>query len=212
VSTAPGRNPPRRDGVIGHRSSSSNHVIRQGFPTSDAVSTFLELATLVALDDLVAIGDALVLDPHQLDPHDIRPWATRDALLTAVADSRGPGCRLARRAMGLVREGAESRPETLLRLLLVRSGLPEPELNPDIHDARGRFIGRADLVYRAARVIVEYDGDQHRTSRAQYEKDIVRLERFRDSGWPVIQVRDHGLFRTPGRTIARVRAALEGAR
>jgi hypothetical protein len=37
------------------------------------------------------------------------------------------------------------------------AGLPEPEVNPDIRNASGRFVGRGDLVYRRWRVIVEYD-------------------------------------------------------
>jgi hypothetical protein len=80
-----------------------------------------------------------------------------------IRRSRGPGDSA---GDALLRPGAESRPETLLRLLLGRAGLPEPEVNVDIRDDSGRFLGRADLVYPPWRTIVEYDGDQHRTSAA----------------------------------------------
>jgi hypothetical protein len=211
VSTAAGRNPPRGKGVIGHRSSVSTAITREGLPVSGPRSMFLELATELELDDLVSVGDALILDPYLLDPHDIRPWTNIQDLASACEGSRAPGCRRARRALKLMRQGAESRPETLLRLLLIRAGLPEPELNSDIHDAAGRFLGRGDLVYRAARVIVEYDGDHHRNSKEQYENDIMRLERFRDADWIVVQVRDRGLFVNADQTIARVRRALTRA-
>jgi hypothetical protein len=37
-------------------------------------------------------------------------------------------------------------------------------------------------------VVSEYDGDQHRTNRRQYAKDIRSLRRARELGWIVDQV------------------------
>lgn len=108
----------------------------------------------------------------------------------------------------VVRAGAESRPETLLRLLLLHAGLPEPEVNRDIRAQNGAFLGRADLAYPAFKVIVEYDGDHHRTSVRQYDADLSRFDRFLAAGWIVIRVRSRGLFVQPGQTIARVTGAL----
>jgi very-short-patch-repair endonuclease len=171
---------------------------------------FLELATLLTEDDLVAVGDALVLDPAKLDPHDLRPWISLDALRLGCRASRAHGARRARRAAAQVRQGAESPMETALRLLLIRAGLPEPELNQELFDARGRWIGRFDMVYRAARVIVEYDGDQHRTSTAQYERDISRIDRAIAAKWEVVRVRARGIHVAPAETIQRVHEALNG--
>lgn len=200
---------PRGKGVIGHESSLGMAVLRNGLPVSDPASLFIELGGLLDHDDLVAVGDALVLDPEVLDPRDPRPWVRLDDLRHAVSTCpRTPGLAAARRALALIRVGAESRPESLLRLLLERAGFPEPELNPVLVDDRGRRLGRFDLVYRDARVIVEYDGDQHRTSTTQYERDIRRLERAREAGWTVIQVRARGLWVDPAETIARVGHAL----
>lgn len=204
------RNRPRRPGVVGHVTDRDAVVRRHGMPLSEPAALFVELATMLGEEDLVAVGDALVLDPEVLDPLDIRPWIPSDELRAACAASRSPGCRRARRAVAQVRQGAESRPETLLRLLLIRSGLPEPEVNPVIRDARGRRIGRFDLVYRSAGVLVEYDGDQHRTSRVQYERDMTRLDRAIADGWRVIRIRSRGLFVVPQQTVDRVRAALPG--
>jgi hypothetical protein len=175
---------------------------------SDPVTLFIEVATELSEPDLVAVGDALVLDPAVYDPRDPRPWIDLDELREGCARSRSPGCRAARRAAAQVRVGAESRPETLLRLLLVAAGIPEPELNPELFDGVGRLIGRADLVFRRERLIVEYDGDQHRTSTLQYERDMARIDRFLAEGWRVIRVRAHGLFVDPAATVARVRSAL----
>ena len=183
-------------------------MFRFGLPVSDAVTLFLELATVLSLDDLVAVGDHLVLDPYLLDPDDPRPWVTPAALRDAAASFRGRGAVRARGAAALVRLGAESRPETLLRLLLVRAGCPEPQLNVEIRDRGGRFIGRFDLVWPERRVAGEYDGDQHRVSTLQYEKDIRRFDRATEAGWTIIRMRSRGLFRDPAETVARVRGAL----
>jgi len=153
-----------------------------------------------------------VLDPAVLDPYDIRPWATVEELRFACVRSRSPGCRQARRALERVRQGAESRTETLLRLLILGAGLKEPELGLEINDQHGRWIGRFDMVYRAERVIVEYDGEQHRTSDTQYDKDQVRIRRAITAGWNVVRVRKSGLFQRPAETVSEIREALSAAR
>ena len=37
-------------------------------------------------------------------------------------------------------------------------------------------------------VALEYDGDQHRTDRRQFVKDINRLAKMQELGWVVIRV------------------------
>lgn len=209
VATPRPRNAHRGEGVIGHLSAVSTATARHGFPLSDPLALFIELATLLDEDDLVAVGDALVLEPALLDPSDVRPWITLDDLRAGCLAARAHGVRRARRAAAKVRQGAESPMETYLRLLLVRAGLPEPELNQELFDARGRWIGRFDMVYREARVIVEYDGDQHRTSTTQYERDISRIDRAIAARWTVVRVRARGIHVVPGETVRRVREALE---
>jgi hypothetical protein len=73
---------------------------------------------------------------------------------------------VARTAVGLIRERVDSPRETWLRLSLVLAGLPTPECNLIIRDDRGP-IGRVDLVYLAYQLVIEYEGDQHRTDRGQ---------------------------------------------
>lgn len=210
VSTFAPRRPPRTRGVIGHElgPDRATIVVRGGLPVTDAASTWLQLAGVLALDDLVAAGDHLVLDPAVLDPLDLRPFLSLDELVEAAQEFRGRGSRLATEAAPLVRVGAESRPETLVRLLLARSGLPEPVVNHVVTAVDGRFIARVDLAYPELRIAIEYDGDQHRTSTQQYEHDIARFDRLHEAGWLVVRVRSHGLFRDPADTVARVARAL----
>ena len=208
VSATLPANRPRRPGIIGHVTAEDESVLREGLPVSHAARMFVELGTELSIDDLVAVGDALVLDPHVLDPREPRPWVTLEDLADAVSRSRAPGSRRARDSLALVRPGAESRPESLLRLLLMRAGLPEPELNVPLSDRAGRHIGRFDIVYRRQGVVVEYDGDQHRSSVVQYERDLDRLERVTGAGWHVVRVRARGLFVHPDATVERVCSAL----
>ncbi len=65
-----------------------------------------------------------------------------------------------------------------------------------------------DLVFRAERVIVEYDGEVHRDDD-NYFGDIRRLDALMELGWRVIRV-DRFLLRHPSVLIGKVRRALGG--
>lgn len=111
----------------------------------------------------------------------------------------------------MVRPRTDSPTETELRLDLVEFGLPEPEVNVDIFDSFGRLIAIGDLVYRRYRVIVEYDGDHHRRDRAQYERDVDRLDDLARAGWRVVRFnRSHRGIRRRQR-LERVHEALLAA-
>lgn len=182
--------PPRRKGVAGHVVSDPLMTVvrRGGLRLVDASTLWCQLAGQLSLPDLVAVGDALTLVPVFAPTWAQRPWVTLDQLTRRVQLFRGRGTANAATALTHVRPGAESRQESILRLALLEAGLPEPEVNVDICDARGRFLGRGDLVYRRWKVIVEYDGDQHRTDTRQFDRDVLRLEGFAFGGWTVVRV------------------------
>lgn len=99
------------------------------------------------------------------------------SLTSYAAAYEGRGAVFARRASGLVQFRADSPRETRLRLVLVLSGLPTPDCNPRLGNAEGP-IGWVDLVYQQFKVIIEYEGDQHRTDTRQWNIDIDRSEAF----------------------------------
>lgn len=213
VSSFRPRHAPRGRGVIGHQfaAGSAPLVMRFGLPVADAAASWVQLAGVLAEAEHVVVGDHLVLDPYLFNPSDPRPFTSIDQLAERLRDFRGRGKRAAQLALAQVRAGAESRPETLLRLLLTHAGLPEPLLNQVVRGSRGEFLGRVDMIYPQWRVIVEYDGDQHRTSTAQYERDSTRVDALRRAGFTVIRVRMRGLFVQPEATIVTVRNALHAA-
>jgi hypothetical protein len=113
---------------------------------------------------------------------------------------------IARNALDLVREHVDSPRESSLRLCLVLAGLPVPECNATIGDQE-RPYGRVDLAYLAFKVIIEYEGDQHRTDRSQWNRDIERHEDFVGDGWVLIRVTSSRM-RRPREVVLKVLAAL----
>jgi hypothetical protein len=99
-----------------------------------------------------------------------------------------PGIKKARAAIELVDPGAESPPETRLRLLIIRAGYPPPETQMSIYNEYGGFIGDVDMGWRDLKIAIEYEGKHHRMSRREFEKDIRRIDELIEEGWIVIRV------------------------
>ncbi|MWV49165.1 hypothetical protein GRS96_07720 [Rathayibacter sp. VKM Ac-2803] len=209
VAVRPPAHAPRGRGITGHSIADPElrGVRRGGLLLADGASLFVQLASVLSLDDLVAVGDALVLTPVHPRGGDTRPWVPLREMRRRVERYEGRGARAARRALDLVREGAESRRETLLRLVLSTAGLPEPELNREVFDAEG-LIGRIDLLFPRWKVAVEYEGDHHRTDRAQWDRDLVRYERLAAAGWTPVRIAATSFDADPLGCADRVRRAL----
>ncbi|MWV50979.1 hypothetical protein GRS96_17045 [Rathayibacter sp. VKM Ac-2803] len=207
VSVLDPARPPRCRGVIGHViSSTSLHFgERLGLPVTDAESTWLLLGAELPLKELVAATDHLLFTPRF--GRGDRPFATRESLTAALEAYRGRGSRALRSALADASESAASRPETDLRLVMVDAGLPEPVANAPIY-ADGRLIAIGDLVIEKWKVLVEYDGEHHRTGDAQFARDRRRLLELQLAGWIIVPVRKEGLGKGRARTIAEIRAAL----
>ena len=107
--------------------------------------------------------------------------------------------------LGLLAEPAESPMETRLRWLLLNAGLPRPIVQAKLHDARGREIARADLYYPDARLVIEYDGTNHRDRLID---DNRRQNLLVDAGFQVLRFTAADLNQRPGAVAALVRAAL----
>lgn len=188
----------RRPGVVGHRGLERRRTtVLRGHPTTTAAWTWADLASLPGLSvtDLVIAGDALVRrEPRLLDP------------LGVLARGDGPrrGARRLRAAAALLRAGSESPMETRARLAFLDAGLPEPELNATIHGVEGHFLARVDFLWREAGVVVEYEGDQHRTDRRQWQDDIARVRLLEGLGLRVIRITSRDLFEP-----SRLRALVE---
>jgi very-short-patch-repair endonuclease len=88
--------------------------------------------------------------------------AMDSALRQGLADRPALMAHRRLRSLAELAEPAESPMETRLRWLLLQARLPRPQIQTDIRNSEGRFIGRADLYYPSARLVIEYDGTSHR--------------------------------------------------
>lgn len=120
---------------------------------------------------------------------------------------RARGVRRAREALPLLSDRPESPQESKLRLILIRGGLPEPEINRAIVDTETGKEVRPDFRFRMYRLILEYQGDYHRT-KSQWRKDMTRRSRLEAQGWYVMELNADDL-RDPVELVARIRAVLE---
>ena len=189
-----------RRGVRSHyRTRPAQTTLRKGLPISTPEQTFSDLAGIgVGLVDLVVVADGMIKAGH----------TSPERLVEAAAQWSGKGCRVARRAALLGREGVDSPQETRLRLLLVLAGLPEPRVNLIIRGRDGRWRRRYDLAYEHLRLIIEYDGRQHAEDTRQWLTDIFRREELDQMHWRLVIITSEGIYREPLRTLERVRDAL----
>ena len=98
------------------------------------------------------------------------------------------GLKSLRTVLPLVDGGAASPRETRLRLLLVDAGLPRPTTQIPVVEGRGRLVRVLDMGWEDFMVGAEYDGDQHRTDRPQYAKDVRVKRKLANLGWNVTYV------------------------
>lgn len=187
----------RREGIRHHVVARTTPVVTyRGLRLSAPEQTFVELAVHLSLVDLVVVGDYFVK----------REWVTPEQL---VAHATGPlGNPAAAKAAGYVRRDVDSPMETRLRMLIVLAGLPEPKVNHKVYYADGRLRYRFDLSYPDLKIVVEYDGRQHRGDLSQWDHDVERGEWFDDAGWKHVPVFSWGIYRRPDRTLERVVKAL----
>ncbi len=75
----------------------------------------------------------------------------------------------------------------MIRVELAAAGLPKLQVNVDVRDDRGQFLARPDLSFVNYPVLIEYEGDYHRTDRAQWMKDIARTRKLETMGFSVVR-------------------------
>lgn len=171
--------------------------------------TFADLASLLGLADTVAVGDHLVCEHGPDHPGERDPLVPLDVLARYIGGIKGRhGILRAREALDLVRIGADSPPETRLRLALQDAGLPEPVLGMVLRDGYGRPVLFPDLAYPDYRLLVQYDGSHH-LSAVQSASDGRRESAALLLGWKSVVITkddvDAGDYR---RAVGRIRTEL----
>jgi very-short-patch-repair endonuclease len=148
------------------------------------------------LPDAVADLDAVLRAGH----------VERAALVRMVTSRSDNGIVLARRAVELSDQRAESLPESRLRVHLVLAGL-DPVPQYWIEDADGDRVARVDLAFPEHKVAVEYDGDWRDGESWALNRDRDRLNHVHALGWTVVFV-TAPLLRDVPRMLRTIHSAL----
>lgn len=198
----------RRKGIVGHTLLvfPSEVATVDGLPISTRARTWLDMARLLPLAELVCLGDQLIRIPRPAFEQRDKPFSTPDEMRTMMGKHKNlQGIVRARAAMDLMRIGADSAQESLMRLAMLDAGLPEPDLQITLW---GRDAGpSADAGYRARRIAIQYDGAHH-LDELQRHSDNRRDHAFRDAGWTVLVFTQEDLADGFAGAVRQIKAAL----
>ncbi len=111
------RTPPRGIGVRGHSLRRIETCALRGLPVSRPAFAWCQAAASLRRDDLVAAGDALLTGPRIGGARQPGVVAIDELEATAERLRGSPGSARVAWALPRLRAGADSRPESLLRLL-----------------------------------------------------------------------------------------------
>ncbi|TWJ20766.1 endonuclease domain-containing protein [Micromonospora endolithica] len=150
---------------------------RAGVPVTTPERTCWDLAQWLRVEDAVALVDVLVrrrlVDPARLGERAHRHAGER-------------GWRRMLRVAELTDGGAESPPESRLRVRLVLAGLPAP-VTQFVVERNGAFVARLDLAWPQWKIAIEYDGIWHHDPQ-QLHRDRRRLNRLVGDDWIVLHL------------------------
>lgn len=195
--TLPRQVPVRaRAGIKIRRASlrASEITTRRGFPVTSALRTTCDLGSRRdPLECVVAIDAAL--HAGMLDSADLYRYVEMN--------TGAKGIRRLRRAVALADGRAESPMETRLRMDLVAARLPTPAVQVELQDRAGQFLARVDLFYPDARLVIEFDGQNHRDRLAA---DLRRQNALVNAGYQLLRF-TAGDLAVRGAVAAQVRRA-----
>ncbi len=170
-------------------------VIRRGFPITSLDGTVERLLLELPFDELVCLLDSALHEGWVPQLHSLRPrQRSRFDEAFRFADGR-----------------SESPLETLLRLLLVRAGIPPEVLQLQLFDRDGVCFARLDLAWPSRRLAVEADGREHHDKLDALYNDRRRQNLVSLAGWAVLRFTWKDVLHSPGWVVEQVRAALAAA-
>jgi hypothetical protein len=171
--------PPAGIGARNERVTDDEVTLVDGIPVTTLARTALDLGRYQPRDRAVARLDALMR---------AAPFSCEEVLQLAKRHRGARGVKSLKNALPLVDGGAASPRETWLRLIYIDAGLPKPTTQIPIFDNDGTLLRTVDMSWEDFKVVSEYDGDQHRTDRPQYVKDMRVIPKIERLGFIVERV------------------------
>ena len=132
---------------------------------------------------------------------------TAAVLVDILTARRGPSPNRRRVVAELLDPWAGSVLESLLRVLLLTSGLPAPRPQYLVVDGL-EVVGRVDFAWPERRLIVEADGFAFHSDREAYRRDRARMNELERLGWRVLRFTYEDVVSRPGYVVGLVRACL----
>jgi hypothetical protein len=179
VTVVPPVDRPRGAGIRGRRRAlrPDEVVVINGVRVTVASRTFVDLAATLDEANLIVLGDAILRKRR----------ASIAALEAAIRAADGQrGVVRARRALARLDGRSASAPESLVRVRIEDAGLPRPLANIDVFDSCGGWIACPDLLYKEAKVAIEYEGERHLAKR-QFGLDLARDQLLTLAGFVVVR-------------------------
>lgn len=167
-----------------------------GVRTTSPARTWRDLAPLLSLPDLVALGDSV-----------LRHGTPFEQLAETAAHATGRGVRLLRVALPLLDARSRSRPESHLRVAVQATGLPRFQVNEPIFRSEGGWLAEPDLSLPQARLALEYQGADHAEIR-RMRRDITRERDMRLERWQTLYFGPSEVFGHAASVGAEVYAAV----
>lgn len=181
-------------------------LTRSGLPAVTPLRAGLDTASLMSVSQGVVVLDSLV-DLGIASVEEIRE---------AFGQGIGPRSRRLQVTVRLVRKGANSVAESLMRCLFWNQHIPEPVLQFEVYDEYGHLLGSTDFAWPEYGLLGEFDGEgkylRLRRQGETIEQTIMREKRREDrlreiTGWLMIRLVWADLF-APTATAERVRRQL----
>jgi very-short-patch-repair endonuclease len=167
----------------------------RGFRVTTPLRTASDLGSRRDLVECVVALD-MALHAELVDMTPLEQWVQ--------SHSGSHGIKRLRRAVSLAEARSESPMETRLRLELVRARLPAPCVQKELYDSSGAFLARVDLFYPDIRLVIEFDGQNHRD---RLVSDLRRQNALVEAGYEVLRFTAADLA-TKGRAGGIVRHAV----
>jgi hypothetical protein len=189
----------RRQGVVMHQRvlTRGDVVTRSDLPRTSLARTYVDLAATVKLEELVAIGDAILRSRRC----SLQRLSER---VHAAAGKRGYAMAYA--ALPMLDGRAQSSPESLLRMRAVAARLPRPEPQCLVTSVHGKEIAHLDLDYKKYKVGLEHEG-RHHTEPRQFAIDTERYSAISAAGWLILRSSAADLAGDSRRILDKLRTA-----
>lgn len=191
----------QRAGVMARRCllPESETVAVKGLP---ATTLHRALADLCFYERPVEVLVAIDMALH-------RRLTAREKLLQYAKTASGIKRIRSFRVLAELGEPAQSAMETRLRWLLLEAGLPRPGVQIELYDDGGELLGVADLYYPKARLVIEYDGGNHRD---RLVSDNRRQNLLLGAGYRILRFTSPDVYERPEFVANQVRGALAAQR